>query len=542
MKKNFFLFALIFSFTSYGQTADEFISSAKLKLENNDIAGAELDFNLAIEQEPGNSNAYYERGVFRYNWKTDFRGNYKRVRDDFDRSIELDSNNYNAYLWRGNLKRFKSDINGAYEDINRAFLVDSSNFQSYLYRSKTHNQNGLRKRALEDLERAMKFPLTGQQKSAYGNYFNEILILKSRIYHESKFIIGKDAETMDSLKIIQDSISSIASRIPEQNWKESGIYYPYTHLTEKDKLKYPIEVAITIDVKDIYNLSLSNDQFFLGFEYGLFSPINPNYVSQEGDSLKRITDLTNFVEVDYVMSAETKEKKMEYVGVFGSGYQYDGSIESSFYHNWRLKDYPFDKQDIQIRFTANVDSSIFKFKESLKYPAQWSEKILGLGEGYEIQEIKFHKEFVRGEGDWFSPSIAGNATYPVGVFDLVVSRAGSGLIIKLFLGSFLSYIISWLVFIIPKRSFDARIELSVGAIFGAIGNKYFVESTTPAMQVLTKADIINNLVIMMVLLNIVLIILQKNNKINIGRFENSNFALTFSASLMVFLTFITIII
>ena len=198
---------------------------------------------------------------------------------------------------------------------------------------------------------------------------------------------------------------------------------------------------------------------------------------------------------------------------------------------------------IQIRFNSELDSSIFQFEEMRIWPPEWSDAILGLGDGYKIEKIEFHQEY---RTSWWSsqmsPSVNRKLVHPVGVFDLVVSRAGSGLIIKLFLGSLLSYIISWLVFTIPKRSFDARIELSVGAIFGAIGNKYFVESTTPAMQVLTKADIINNLVIMMVLFNIVLIILQKNNKINIGRFENSNFALTFSASLMVFLTFITIII
>ena len=87
-----------------------------------------------------------------------------------------------------------------------------------------------------------------------------------------------------------------------------------------------------------------------------------------------------------------------------------------------------------------------------------------------------------------------------------------------------------------------RIDLSVGAIFGAIGNKYFVESTTPAIQVLTKADLINNLVIVMVLFNVVLIIMQNNNKINFWKFEDSKFALTFSGLTMLISTLIIILI
>ena len=39
--------------------------------------------------------------------------------------------------------------------------------------------------------------------------------------------------------------------------------------------------------------------------------------------------------------------------------------------------------------------------------------------------------------------------------------------------SFLSFLISWIVFLIPVGEFDSRISLTVGGIFGAIGNRYF---------------------------------------------------------------------
>ena len=104
----------------------------------------------------------------------------------------------------------------------------------------------------------------------------------------------------------------------------------------------------------------------------------------------------------------------------------------------------------------------------------------------------------------------------------------------------MAFIISWLVFTVHKTNFTSRIDLSVGAIFGAIGNKYFVESTTPAIQVLTKADIINNLVIFMVLINIIIIIIQ-NNIINLGKFEDSKFLL-FSPVLQCDSTYLAIIV
>ena len=99
---------------------------------------------------------------------------------------------------------------------------------------------------------------------------------------------------------------------------------------------------------------------------------------------------------------------------------------------------------------------------------------------------------------------------------------------KLFLGSFLAFIISWIVFLIPNKEFDSRISLTVGGIFGAIGNRYFVDSTIPAVQVLTKADMINNMILALLILNVLIVIVQKNNKINFGLLEQNKFAMIFT--------------
>lgn len=79
--------------------------------------------------------------------------------------------------------------------------------------------------------------------------------------------------------------------------------------------------------------------------------------------------------------------------------------------------------------------------------------------------------------------------------------------------------LSWLAFTLKTKSFSSQIELSVGAIFGAIGNKYFVEATTPLTQILTKADLLNNLEIVVVLLNTFLIILMHKEKFKPGRWN-----------------------
>ena len=115
-----------------------------------------------------------------------------------------------------------------------------------------------------------------------------------------------------------------------------------------------------------------------------------------------------------------------------------------------------------------------------------------------------------------------------GVFQTVdttldLNREGSFLYFKLFFGAILSFVISFLVFFIDPKEFESRITLCIGGVFGAIGNKYFVESSMPEIQVLTKADTVNNIMIILVILNIFLTIGQHNSKIKLEYFIKFSF-------------------
>ena len=90
-----------------------------------------------------------------------------------------------------------------------------------------------------------------------------------------------------------------------------------------------------------------------------------------------------------------------------------------------------------------------------------------------------------------------------------------------------------MVFLISSADFNSRIELSVGAIFGAIGNRTYVESIIPDVQILTKADMINNFIILMIVFNILLIIIQRNDNITWKLFENNWNAAVYSLYLLI---------
>ena len=170
-----------------------------------------------------------------------------------------------------------------------------------------------------------------------------------------------------------------------------------------------------------------------------------------------------------------------------------------------------------------------------KFISSANEYLPNLKDGFVIDTILFKEEFIKSEiiepfddGIYdYQGGTERNEVRSRGVYEVVLSRQGSWLFFKLFLGSFLSLILSWFVFLIPMSEFDAKSNLSVGAIFGAVGNKYFVDSAISS-QVLTTADLINNLIIAVVIFNVLIMIYQKNNKLKSKFLKHENSALKFS--------------
>ena len=344
---------------------------------------------------------------------------------------------------------------------------------------------------------------------------------------------------------LKDSIGAAfdneyAKKISGVDHNRSGFFFPYLKLSKLDTLNYPIKVDLELIFNDIYDLETKNNQFFAKFDYALYSEydtIYKTFYNKEYD----ITDLRKIIKLDYISSDQTKisDLKLDFFNPNVGGAQYSSSVENSFYHNWDLRNYPFDKQKIIIRFIAEQDSSIISLYESKKYPASFNKEMIGLKDGYKIDEINFFKSY-RSTGIFLQQPYR-MVIYPIGNFEIIISREGSWLFIKLFLGSILSFIISWIVFLIPRKEFESRISLTVGAIFGAIGNRYFVESTIPSVQILTKADMINNMILLLLIVNVLIVIVQNNEKINFGLLENNKYAMIFSGVTFIILNTLIII-
>ena len=557
--KKIFLFLVCYSLSLNAQKSNseliKLIESGQTKIDLEDFDGAIENFNKAIKLDSESLKANYYRGLAKYR-----KGDDKGAIIDFTNSIKISPNNTTLYNQRGVAKANIKDYLGAIDDQNKAIELDPVNIYAIYSRGRSMHSLGALKEAMLDYNIAIAnneieaYNSRGLLKrdledynGAIDDFYNAINFdsLDPLYHHNLGNVLLKTGEFEEAKNQF-----SIAERLDpsgkSSQYNSEGYYYPSVNLEKTEDLKFPMEADIEIFVEDIFNFDTKNEEFFLRFKYAIYSPYPADYFIKNSDTIRRdITDLRETVRVDYVNSDQTRVNELTYNPNKDeiTGHVYEGSLESTFYHNWDLRDYPFDKQKVEIRFKSTLDSTVFKFNDSKRFPAAFNKEMKGLKDGFEIEEITFKNEYTNGWDELkLSPTLTRNIIYPIGTFNIIISRSGSWLFFKLFIGSFLAFLISWVVFTVPKTDFGSRIDLSVGAIFGAIGNKYFVESTTPAIQVLTKADLINNLVIVMVLFNVVLIIMQNNNKINFWKFEDSKFALTFSGLTMLISTLIIILI
>ena len=115
MKNILHILALLISFSSFGQTADEYFNSGYYKDEAKDYYGAISDYTKAIEVIPNDDKAYFFKGLSwaaleKYDWSI----------SDFNKSIELEPNFAEVYYMRGLSKYFINDLNGACQDVNKS--------------------------------------------------------------------------------------------------------------------------------------------------------------------------------------------------------------------------------------------------------------------------------------------------------------------------------------------------------------------------------------------------------------------------------------
>lgn len=165
---------------------------------------------------------------------------------------------------------------------------------------------------------------------------------------------------------------------------------------------------------------------------------------------------------------------------------------------WAIDNFPFDRQTLRL----SIENSQFD-SESLVFVADtqgkqfdprftirgWNVDSLKMNTGTKIYETAF------GDATITEP----HTEYSNFKVKLILSRDALGLFWKMFLGMYVAFLISFMCFFIHTDSIDSRFGLSVGALFGVIGNKYIIDAALPESSSFTLVDTLHGLTLIFIL-------------------------------------------
>jgi tetratricopeptide (TPR) repeat protein len=145
-------------------SSGNYFTSAAQKYQQGDYQGALNDYNRAIQINPRNANAYYNRGLLKATKFQDAQG----ALADYNRAIKIKPSYDAAYNNRANLKVEQlKDYQGALADYNQAIKLKPRNADAYYnrgvlkYTLLTDRSGGI-----ADMQQAVKL----SQRQANSNY------------------------------------------------------------------------------------------------------------------------------------------------------------------------------------------------------------------------------------------------------------------------------------------------------------------------------------------------------------------------------------
>jgi hypothetical protein len=263
-------------------------------------------------------------------------------------------------------------------------------------------------------------------------------------------------------------------------------------------------VRIGIFFESIYDIDFANYSYNTNF--WMWSVVKGDI---NGDGL--INDDDSVASMDRIKSIElsnAKEYKYSHqttsrVQVKGGTYWWAQQFcNASLYQKWRLDNYPFDKQNIRLKF----ESSLYDISQVIMLNEQDSltfKKDINLI-GWTISESKIRSRTVQYNTDFGDPNGQGTSAYSRVTFIIQLQRIdATGFFTKLCLGAFIAFLVSLLVFFIGPSNIDPRFGLGIGALFAVVANKYVVDSSIPDSATNCLVDKIHEITFVYILVSLI---------------------------------------
>ncbi len=189
---------------------------------------------------------------------------------------------------------------------------------------------------------------------------------------------------------------------------------------------------------------------------------------------------------------------------------------------WRIENFPFDQQ--KLRFS--IENSMYDSK-ALVFASDTIGKHYGKYFLTDWEKDSFlikteNKEYETGFGD---PELdQPHSEYSTYRATIVVHRNSWEMFFKIFLGMYISFLISTICFFIHPENMESRLALSVGSLFAVIGNKYIIDSSLPESNTFTMVDLLHGFTLLYIFFviasSVYTLFLTKNG--NVVKAERNN--------------------
>ncbi|MBC8111137.1 MAG: hypothetical protein H7Y04_08780 [Verrucomicrobia bacterium] len=160
--------------------------------------------------------------------------------------------------------------------------------------------------------------------------------------------------------------------------------------------------------------------------------------------------------------------------------------------SWNIDNFPFDRQELHIL----VENSKYDVRSMVFVPdtvGKFYDPELTV-EGWKIKSFKIEtgvSRYATGFGDnTLKKPVSDYSKFSIAI---ELERNAWGLFLKLFLGMYVAFAISFVSFFIDPQHVDPRFGLPVGGLFASVGNKYVIDSYLPDTSTLTIVDILHAL-------------------------------------------------
>jgi hypothetical protein len=261
----------------------------------------------------------------------------------------------------------------------------------------------------------------------------------------------------------------------------------FFHSSFAKEVTKPDTVSVGIYINSIHDIDFKEKQYTINLWLWLKYK-NPDF------------DFSKYLEVPM---AKTVDKSFYTVDTLTDGRIYMlMKLQCVMKDSWKIDNFPFDRQ--KLKFTienSQYDSDDLVFSVDT-LGAHYSKSTFSgwnvIPDSFQIStEIKKY-ETTFGDETLTKP----HSEFGAYKLQIDIGRNSWWLFLKLFIGMYISFLLSYLCFFIHRESIESRFSLSVGSLFAVIGNKYVVEAALPESTTFTLVDTLHVLTLCFVFITL----------------------------------------